>query len=269
MKKLFYILLAGLFTMACDPIQTNDSMGSLLSESEINIDVDSITPGSNKIVLINNTPGIAVYWNYIVGASTLQNDTVLLPFIGTQTISFTAICGGGQVTVTKDVKIEQIDYPLNPIWDLLAGSDADGKTWVWATGSPETGWASESALYGNGSTEDIVPAWWILVAGDLDAEGQLYNEMTFDLNGGANFTLIEKGVGGTATPKVTKDAFILDVNKKTVRTANGTPYLRGESFTNGTLFNIAKITENELTLVYTYQGAENYIWRFKRKGYEY
>jgi len=271
MKKILLMAMLVLGMASClSPIEENDSMGSILQESELQVDVHSITPGSNKIVLENNTKGVGNYWDYIIGKSTRQNDTILLPFLGKQKITFTAICAGGTVQTTREVDINKIDYPLDSIWNLLAGSDENGKTWVWATGNPTSGYTDgTSCLFGNGGTTDITPAWWQVEANEMNNSWKLlYDEMTFDLNGGAHFTLISRGKDGTEKNEVTKDNFILNVDKKTIKTANGTPFILSQDFAKGE-YTIAKLTKDELVLVFTYQNSENYVWMFKRKGYTY
>jgi hypothetical protein len=271
MRKLLYILFAAISLSSClNPIEESGSMGRILSKDELKLDVHNISPGSNRIVMINNTDGVGSYWNYLVGMSTRQNDTILLPFLGKQTITFTGLCAGGQVNATRDVVIDKIDYPLDPMWNLLAGTTANGKTWVWATGNPTAGYTDgTSCLFGNGGTTDITPAWWQVEAKEMnDSWHILYDEMTFDLNGGANFTLTAKGKDGTGTPVITKDNFILNIAKKTIKTANATPFILSQDFAKGE-YKIAKLTENELVLVFTYMNSENYVWMLKRKGYVY
>jgi len=269
MKNIYLVLLASLVLLgSClSPIEGDDSLGRIFPENELQLDVHTITPGSNKIVMINNTQGVGTSWDYIIGRSTRANDTILLPFMGTQTITFTGLSAGGPVVTKRDVVIDKIDFPLDEMWSLLCGNGSDGKTWVWATGNPYPNWAGEPGLFGNGSDEDEIPAWWIVTANDMNDWECLYDEMTFDLNGGANYTLVKKGKDGTVTPTTIEDSFILDTAKKTVKTANNTPFLMAQDYCPPP-YTIVKLTEDELTLVVTL-GEENYIWMYKRKGYEY
>ena len=260
------MLIGVLLTSCLSPIESDDPMGPVMPESELQVDVHSISPGSNKIVMINNTPGVSVYWDYIIAASTRQRDTVLLPFLGTQTITMTAHSAGGPVKTTRQVTIDQIDYPLDEMWNLLAGSDEEGKTWVWATGRGGSG-----ALYGNAMYDDGEPLWWPVGEEQLNSWGILYDEMKFDLNGGANYTLTKKGKDGAGPVSEIKDNFILDVDKKTIKSANGTPFIREEDKMPGP-FLVYKLTEDEMTLAWFIEhdwGTEAYYWMFKRKGYEY
>lgn len=279
MNRIIYsILVMALLITSCSPIESDESLGGVLSVDEVKARVEGITPGSNKIILINETPGVAVYWNYVVGASTRQVDTVLLPFLGTTTIKLTALCDGGQVTKDIPVNVDKIDYPLDIVWNLLTG-DGQGKTWVWATGR------EGDVLFGNGGLNNFAPAWWLVDKAEIQAAGYLFDEMTFDLLGGANYTLVKKGIDGAGSQVVT-DQFILDVSKKgtqepdnnlqafvgMIKTGNRTPFIRDESFIpDGAMYQIIKLTEDELTLMYANDpgGWDSYFWMFKRKGYVY
>lgn len=268
MKNILLTFLATFMLMSClSPIEGDETLGSAFPEKDLDIDVHTITPGSNKIVMINNTKGVGTFWDYIIGKSTRANDTILIPFLGTQTITFTGLSGGEPVVTTRDVEVERIDFPLDEMWSLLAGDDPAGKTWVWATGNPYPNWAGVPGLFGNGGDYDDIPAWWVVSAEEMNTWGCLYDEMTFDLNKGANFTLVQKGENGTAAPTTVKDKFILDTSKKTIKTANNTPFLMSQDYCPPP-YTIAKLTEDELTLIVPLPG-ENYIWMFKRKGYEY
>lgn len=269
MKKILSIFLIGSMMASClSPIEENESMGSLIAASDIDIEVTGITPGSNRIILKNNTPGVGAFWDYIVGTSARQCDTILMPFLGTQTITFTALSGGGHVKATKDVTVEKIDSPLNPLWNMLAGTDENGKTWVWATGHPNGG-----NLWGNGWDDEGAPMQWTTLSPEQMGElGFLYDEIVFDLNGGPNFTLIRKGVNGNESREI-KDNFVLDVNKQTIKTSKGTDFIYPDTnpLAKGDLM-IFKINENEMTLAYKIVhswGDEYFFFMFKRKGYEY
>lgn len=272
MKRIIYILLTMAWVAACNPITENETLGDVLADNDIQATVQGINPGSNCIILENKTPGVSVYWDYIVGASIRQKDTVLLPFLGVQEIKLTVMGGGGPVTKIIPVTIEQIDHPLDPMWGLLT-NNGEGKTWVWATGNPHPNWDGRPGLFGNGATTDIFPEWWIVTAEDLNSASYgyiLYDEMVFDLIGGANYTLIRKGQDGLAAPTEIKDQFILDASKKTIKTGNRTPFILDQDFIpSGAVYTIVELTEDEMTLIYTHQDAENYIWKFKCKGYEY
>lgn len=271
MRNIIFTLLAAVLLTSClGPIEGDETLGKVFPESEIQIDVHNITPGSNRIVMINNTPQLATFWDYIIGRSANLKDTVDIPFLGEQTITFVGQSAGGPSKTTRTVVIDRIDYPLDIMWELLAGDSEEGKTWVWATENP-TPRGGYYPIFGNGSEDDPYPAWWMVYDDEMNDYGCLYDEMTFDLNGGANYTLVQKGKNGTGTPNTIKDSFVLDTTKKTLSTSSGTPFLRAEG-SYPPPYKIKKLTENELTLIVTIDhdwGTEAAIWVFKRKGYEY
>jgi hypothetical protein len=288
MSKILYYLACAVFLFtACKTIEDRDEMGALLTNDQIDIDVYATTTGGNQIVLINNTSGVAGTWDYVIDKSTRKQDTVLLPFLGTSTIFFTATTAGGLVEVTKDVTISQIDHPTDTTWDNLAGSTSEGKTWVWATDHPD-GYA-----YGNGGyLGSTLPAWWKVDAATLDGWGVLNDEMTFDLNNAANFTLV---TGNTASDGPTagthKGTFSFDMSvtklldgSTTTLWSIGQLTLTGATISRGYQpnttdheliyeFDILKLTDDELILACSEPDVSAWgtawFWVFKRKGYTY
>jgi hypothetical protein len=286
-KILYYFAWAALLFTACKTIEDRDEMGALLTKDQIDIDVYATTSGGNQIVLINNTPGVAGTWDYLIEKSTRKQDTVLLPFLGTSTISFTATTAGGLVEVTKDIVINQIDHPTDTIWEKLAGTTSDGKTWVWATDHPD-GYA-----YGNGGyLGNTLPAWWKVDAATMGGWGVANDEMKFDLNGAANFTLVTGNTESTGLAAGTyKGSFsfdmtvtkLLDGSTTTLwsigqLTLVGATVSRGfqPNATNHDLiykYDILKLTDDELILACPESGASAWgtawFWVFKRKGFSY
>ena len=80
-------------------------LGNVVDESELKLDVHATTPGGNQIVMVNNTLGVGSYWDYVTGRSAADRDTVSLPFLGEQSITFTGLCDGGTVTTTRKVTL--------------------------------------------------------------------------------------------------------------------------------------------------------------------
>lgn len=196
MKKIFRILgccLTVFTMMSCLQASVDDdTLGSVATAEEIaaNLDVHGITPGSNKVVIKNNNHGIGGMWDYLVGVSTAQCDTVLIPFTGEQTLKFYATCAGGQVVVEKKVNIDKIDYPLDPSWFMLAGEGGNGKTWKWDPNPGRGSWGCYGAG-GYGWSADV-PNWGCAALGATADNGAKIDEneyITFDLKGGANATL--------------------------------------------------------------------------------
>ena len=122
---------------SCNPIEEDHKQGSVIAESELDLEVYPLTEGGNKIVMINKTPKIGAHWNYGSGISVRQQDTVLVPFLGEKEIVFTGICSGGTIMTSRKVLIDKILYPIEDEWALFAGTDKNGKTWMWDYTSPD------------------------------------------------------------------------------------------------------------------------------------
>jgi|GEM_PF-3970543 len=113
--KLLPMLVAVCTISSClDPIEPEHELEPLPSETAFDLEVYPITEGTNAIVLKNNTTQYAPYWDYGIGVSTRQLDTVIIPYTGELTVKFTGICDGGTVTTERKVNITQIDWPKLP-----------------------------------------------------------------------------------------------------------------------------------------------------------
>jgi hypothetical protein len=254
----------------------NDSLGSVVPAEEIaaNLDVHGITPGSNMVVIKNNNQGISGMWDYLVGVTTAQTDTVLIPFLGEQTLKFYATCGGGQVLVEKKVKIDVIDHPLDASWAMLAGTDNTGKSWTWDPAPARGSWGCWGAG-GYGWSSDV-PNWSCTDIGGSNQGHTVYADeyITFDLKGGANATLhlhdgsVVKGSfsfsKGTSADKAGLKPSFRDgsatgqgwwgtLTLKGVTPPCGYQYYSGAPSTG--VYDIAVFNENELILIEPDPGA--------------
>ncbi len=281
-KKLLYLLGGLVFLVTyCAPIENREEMGPLLTASDIQIDVHQTTAGGNQIVMINNTPKVGGMWDYLVDKSIRDNDTILLPFLGTSTITFYATTPGGVVEKTADVEITTIDHPLDPMWTYLAGTGE--KTWVWAT--------ERASAYGNGGYKGCTaPCWWATSTADLTGWGVVDDQMIFDLNGGANYTLVTGNTGADGLPAGTySGSFKFDMTKG-IKNDDGTTYavgsvLLGQPVSRGFQPNLGaegsrpniyeyyflQIDDNIMNLVVPEPGAGSWgtawFWMFKQEGY--
>lgn len=250
---------------AClEPAVDDDSLGGMMTAEEIaaGLEVRGITEGSNKVIIKNNNMGVGGMWDYLVGISTAQCDTVLIPFLGEQTLKFYATCGGGQVIVEKKVQIDVIDHPLDPSWAMLAGEGTEGKTWVWNSTYPAGSWGCWGAGgYGWSATG---PNWSCMGIGESNwlttVDPNEY--ITFDLNGGANATLHKADgteVKGSFEFKMTTSADKAALGWVGTLTLKGTTLPCGYSFYNGTAstgtYDIAVFNEDELILIEPDPGA--------------
>lgn len=273
---------AALIFTTCTPIENRETAGAILEKSDIIIEAYNSTPGGNQIVLVNNTPNVGGTWDYLVDKSVRKQDTILLPFLGTSTIKFYATTPGGVVVKTIDVEVTTIDHPLDVMWSNLAGTGT--KTWVWAT---DRG----GSAYGNGGFKGCnAPCWWTTSVGDLTGWGVLNDKMTFDLNGGANYTLVTGNTSATdgIAAGTYHGSFKFDMTKG-IKGDDGSNYttgtvLLGQPFSRGFQPNLAgkpyiyeynfmKINGDEMYLVVPEPGAGSWgtawFWMFKREGYTY
>jgi len=288
---------------ACSPIDSNDgALGTLVPASQFKLNVYATTTGGNQIVMVNNTPNVAGMWSTGIGTSTSQTDTVLLPFLGKNTIYFYGTTAGGIVKDSVSITITTIDHALSPTWTYLAGSGS--KTWVWATDIPAN-WAPGVAAgmcYGNGGyLASNAAAWWTNGLSALQGWGVANDQMTFDLNGGANFTLVtgnnqvSSGVNKGLQAGTYKGTFGFDMTK-TLATSNAPSATNSATWAIGQLTLSGGVTVSlgyqpnySATPIYTYDilylddnvmilGAPEpgagawgtaWFWIFKRQGYTF
>ncbi len=274
MKKFLVYIWVALVAIACDPIVDDKPMGGIISENELNLTVKNVEEGGNEILLENNTPGVGSLWDYGINKSTLARQVIVLPFMGTIDISFTGICDGGTVTATRTVEVTKITKPIDEEWILFTNGSVEGKTWVWDDAS--------GAAYGcGGYGYSVLPDWGGSVIGDETPAAGLLNgedEMSFDLDGGANFTL------HLADGTEKKGSFVFDMTKTKGDWSIGTLEFKGATipcaydyYDGGDeiySFDILKLTEDELVLSWAAPGAlfqdpdwgtlATY-WCFKRK----
>ncbi|HZL76722.1 MAG TPA: hypothetical protein VFB97_03390 [Bacteroidales bacterium] len=287
MKKGMLLIfgVAAMLIFACAPIENRETAGKLLSGTDLQVDVHQTTTGGNQIAMINSTPGVSGMFDYLIAQSTRKNDTILLPFLGTSTITFYGTSAGGVVKYTKDIIVTTIDHPTDTMWTNLAGTGT--KTWVWATDIPG------GNCYGNGAFEgNYAPGWWTCKAADLAGWGCLNDQMTFDLIGKANYTLVTGNIGVDGKPAGTyKGIFSFDM-KTRLKLPDGTDYSvgvltpgdvvsRGFQPNGGTAgnrpniytYNFLRINADQMYLVVPEPGAGQWgtawFWMFKRSGYAY
>jgi len=288
MKKSILLIfgVAAMLIFACAPIENRETAGKLLSGTDLQVDIHQTTPGGNQIAMINNTPGVGGMFDYLIAQSTRQNDTILLPFLGTSTIAFYATSAGGVVKITQDVVITTIDHPTDTMWTDLAGSGT--KTWVWATDIPG------GVCYGNGGWQGCTaPCWWTCKASDLSGWGCLNDQMTFDLQGRANYTLVTGNIGtdglvaGTYTGTFKFDMTKITKNDDGSIYANGAvimtqPFSRGFQPNEGTAgarpniysYNLMRMNANQMYVevpetATTGSWGTAWFWMFKKQGYAY
>ncbi len=275
MKKQIFGLLAILALSACEPVVDNKELGGIVPESELKLEVFSTTEGGNEIVFVNHTKGVGTYWDYGLGQSIQEQDTVIFPFLGELEIKFNGFCNGGQINASRKITVSKLDHPVAPEWAIFAGNEISGKTWGWDYTS-----LTDIIFGAGGYLASSGPAWWVFSAEAMqtgDFKQDITEVMTFDLNGGPNFT--KKKANGTV---IEKGTFKFDMSK-TKKKGDGSLYSIGElQFLDATIpfgvnpsqtnekvytFDIISLSATKMILAYAPAGTgvwENaYFWCFK------
>jgi hypothetical protein len=120
--------------------------------------------------------------------------------------------------------------------------------------------------YGNGSEMMTSVEWWGPGKAAMEADGSAYDEMTFDLNGAANFKLTHKTADGTelSSEKAFFNTFTTTYNKKTFNqvTIIGGKVSKGSDV--GLTYDIVKLDGNNLVMRERHSGWA-WIYFFKAK----
>lgn len=271
---IYFILLAVMTFIACDPVSDSESVGGAITAEQLEISATPIVingVNTNKVILTNHSPVLS-NWDYGIGVSTAQTDTVLLVLEGQNTITFTGLNANG-TTISKQltVTVDDLYFDVPEEWALFCG--AGEKTWVW----------DSSNCWGNGGyLVNQAPAWWVLSPGpDLDGqvegEGTTNANMVFSIQGASLTKNLDDG-------SQLKGSFSFDMSKITYAT-NGNVWAIGKLKTNGVTvlvgvspdegkapvyeYDIISLDEETMILSYTPPGgaewSTSYYWVFKAK----
>lgn len=299
MKKLFYIaftVVAAALFASCDPIVDNVEVGDVITSAD-QIEA-TITPVMHKTyktnkVKVHCTSPVLCHW---AGGPTtyISNDTTILLFAkGNQSIKLTAMAADGTIlTKTYSATVDSMYYPIPKEWGLFCGSGS--KTWVWATDVAATSYysgAPAGKCYGNGGYQgNSGPGWWTCGLSDLTGWGVAADEMTFDMNGAANFTLVTgntqkaDGKDKGAQAGTYKGIFAFDMSKKIEGYSIGQLSITGATISLGyqpngagfpsiNTFDILYLDNNVMVLEAPEPGVgawgTAWFWVFKRKGFSF
>ena len=185
--KLFSILsLVTIVFFACTPNEYQ--LQAPLDKSALKFTVTKDATNPNKFILKSETPNAQPFWVTPVGTSVKLNDTIVIPFPGKDTISYSVETPGGIVTAEPYAfEVTTIDaaYVSGQMWIDLAGGLGKSKTWVLDLDANGVSKYFTSPFYYGGTGWEWDPAfadigWSGVSKGD-------YGTMTFDLIGNANF----------------------------------------------------------------------------------
>lgn len=251
-KSAFALFSVLLLLAACSP--DNPGLGGIIPQSELNFSVTQNPQKDNTIYLESKTPGIIPYWDYGIGFSNKEKDTIDIRFAGEHEIKYYAFDKGGSVFTSQTVTVSKNDEEFfsDPMWDLLTNG-SEGKTWVWND--------KVAACFGNGGQGSTAPEWWQVSYADVVGWDWEVGEMVFDLSGAQNFTkTLNTGI-------TSKGFFNLDIENKrlTILSAN---ILHGADYSDdgadGNYYVITRLTETEMTLARQGDGWQN-TWVFRVK----
>lgn len=267
------ILLISMYS--CSPIEDRDELSNSFSLNDIQLEVVQATPGSNKATIKMKTPGVAGYWDYLIGQGfTDEIKDIVFPFTGTHTLTYhvtTPYMPDGNpdkyefVSKTIDVTISQLDTRLADSYYLLVGQNLEGKTWVFdGTGGDGKVWY---AMTDTGNPDAI---WWN-AGGECCPPFDVDGRMVFDVSGGLNITVYSSPTD--TNPKKGSYGFNEDYSKITI--SGGTNILgsteedgspNANAGNNG-VYTIVNFDENSMTLwVPSAQGGTGWIWKFKAQN---
>ncbi|MGD9928374.1 MAG: hypothetical protein AB7U05_00025 [Mangrovibacterium sp.] len=190
--KLFSRLaLVAIVFAACTPDEYE--LQAPLAKSEVKFSVTADAQNPNKLYLKSETPNAQPYWVTPVGTSIKLNDTIVIPFGGDYTITYSVETAGGIVTAdpyTFTLTTVDEDFVSDPMWTFLTGGIGQSKTWVLDLDANGVSKYFAGPFYFGGTGWEWDPAfsdipWAGVSAGD-------YGTMTFDLIGNANFTCDNK-----------------------------------------------------------------------------
>nr|WP_315152459.1 hypothetical protein [uncultured Flavobacterium sp.] len=212
MKRILHILIAIItlgFVFSCEPVEDRNSLPAITkTAADLKF---TVTAKSNSMTLENLDLDVIPYWSYTDALgnelghfNTNKVADIALPFAGTYYVNFTAYTRGGIVEAEpKKVVISQNDLTLfsDPKWDLLTNG-VKGKTWILKMSAP-------LEFVGSGYINSTVGGDWNWYPNFSDIswagiEDKDWGEITFNLNGGYNVTVVQTSTEVNSTTKTTK-----------------------------------------------------------------
>lgn len=239
----FLILGMVFLVSSCEP--ENHSLGNTLDVSELDFSVTQNPNYDNQIYLKSNTLNAIPYWDYGIGISNKEMDTIIIPFAGDYEIEYSAFSQGGYTKSIANVTISENDpvFFADPKWELLTNSEL-GKTW------------RVVGVY-LGPQSDYNSKWW---QPDISGNAYYHDTVTFDLNQGFNYAVDDQN-GNVETGN-----FVLKLNidynpgsdgigpfDYLTIVGSGLPVKDFGGDGIGTTYRISKLTEDQMILS---QGAE-------------
>lgn len=274
MKKILFTILsiAAVFA-ACKPVEIRDTIGGNITLDELKA-LTTVTVwnegGKNVNYATCDTKApVNAVWSSVTQFQGNHGDIQLFA-LGEQTIKMKALCADGTVLETEfKVNVEEMKYPVDPVWALLTNGSEKAWTWsdvgnVWGNGGYN---ADTPENIANGAGE-----WWGVPASDIAGQASNYGFDTAD-SGNATMTFclqgteIKKSSGATG-----KFSFTMKEDAHKIGTFNTTgagilfpcQVNVGASVSS---FEIARISETNFDLIYAADGTGDWgectHWHFK------
>ncbi len=263
MKNRIISLIVGvlvLVALACEPIEDRDVLSNNVADvSQVELIVSN-PGGGNDITMKMNTPGVTGYWNYSIGKAMTNEYTFKgYPVTGEAKVTFIGTLGKEFFEKSVTVNVEALTTAVSPMWTSILGDDAiAGKTWVFdGVGGDNNIWWCMVAPY---NWQEV---WWN-AGGTCCPPSDAAGEMTFDLDGNANFTHKLNGVEQKGT-------FVLNTEKGILKFLDAPMLgsLDGRYAKSGE-YQIKEISDNVLLLYAPDSpdgdGFTGWVWRFKPKA---
>ncbi|MBS2210869.1 hypothetical protein KEM09_05635 [Carboxylicivirga mesophila] len=270
MKYIKYIatILVAALLVSCSPeVELRDFGPDPSGE----IKVDKID-GNNFNYSFEGQDAFLLNWFFDNGIHSQEQELdVYFPFKGEYDNKLLISGGPSTVELNHKLVVENTDPAICEVPELkmlTGGCEGEGKTWVFATDRPDSNPFAGSGVglhFFMVDPADWTVFWWN--AGDPGSGGSVVSdinaEMTFDLNGGFNYTYMHDGEVKTGSFTLDLDKQTLSINGADLVGAYGT-YLDN---TKGGKYELKKLSDDELILFQTH--GEGFCWIFKPKGHDY
>jgi hypothetical protein len=265
-RDIFGMILIAMLIGSCQ--EDAPTMGTPLQPEQINLEVTqplSIDEGGNTVVLRNLTDGVIPLWDYGIGKSKKQIDTVEYAFAGTYTIKRTAWSNGRLVQLPDaTVEVTKIKPSLvsDPMWTLLSGGIDQEKTWVLDFDEEGVSREFDGPIFIIGKTKlfdpncsggsdcwSWFPPWQSWMPGPAD-----YGTMTFNLKNGPFVHVDQKAITNSG---VFDGTYSIDTIEKSISFTDVTPLNMGwdQVYSKGYVYSL---TENTMQLAFQKPNANEF-----------
>lgn len=265
-RSVYAMILIALSIVSCQ--EEAPQMGVPLAPEQINLEVTqplSIDAGGNTVILRNLTEGVIPMWDFGIGKSIKEIDTVVYAFAGTYTIKRSVMSAGrvvqlpdATVQVTK-IKPEAIS---DPMWTLLAGGADNEKTWVLDFDAAGVSRHFDGPIFfigadklfhpdcnGTSSCWNWFPSWQSWMPGPAD-----YGTMTFNLKGGPFVNVNQNAITNSG---VFNGTYMINTKEKSISFTSLTPLNMGwdQVYSKGYVFSL---TETAMQLAFQKPNNQEY-----------